>query len=79
MEYLVAALILLATVGYAVFIAVNIEKGKSWAVEIARAISTLDPQAMNRHLRYPVVERPSVNAVPESEVVDASQPDRLAA
>jgi hypothetical protein len=76
MEYLVAALILLATVGYAVFIAVNIEKGKTWAVEIARAISMLDPQAMNRHLRYPVIENPSA---PESEVVGEPQPDRLAA
>ena len=76
MEYLVAALILLATVGYAVFIAVNIEKGKTWAVEIARAISMLDPQAMNRHLRYPVIETPSA---PESEVVEVPQPDRLAA
>ena len=79
MEYLVAALILLVTVGYAVFIAVNIEKGKSWAVEIARAISMLDPQTMNRHLRYPVVEPPSGKAVLESELVEATQPDRLAA
>jgi len=76
MEYLVAALILLTTVGYAVFIAVNIEKGKTWALEIARAISMLDPQSMNRHLRYPLTE---ANSAPEPEVVEESLPDRLAA
>ena len=52
MEYLVALLVLGATVGYAVFIAVNIEKGKRWALEIARAISLMDPNSVDCYLRY---------------------------
>jgi len=43
MEYLVAFLALMTTVIFAVVIALNIEKGKSWALEIAQAVSVLDP------------------------------------
>ncbi len=77
MEYLVAALLLLFTVAYAVVVAVNIEKGKGWALDIARAISMLDPQSVSRELRYRSMEAASVRPVPEP----APEPvvDRLAA
>jgi len=79
MEYLVAALVLLFTVSYAVFIAVSIEKGKSWAVETARAISMLDPATARFELREragePVEESVAEAAVPEQP----RAPDRLAA
>ena len=43
MEYLVAFIALMTTVIFAVVIAFNIEKGKSWALEIAQAVgSTLN-------------------------------------
>ena len=66
MEYLIALLAVIVSVGYAVFIAVNIERGKSWAMEIARAISVLDPQSVNHYLQYhPANEEP-----PESSPVE---------
>lgn len=72
MEYLVAVLLIVLTVGYAVFIAVNIEKGKPWAIEIARAASMMDPLSVDRDLRYEVE--------PEAPVTRQPQPvDRLAA
>lgn len=73
MEYLVALLTLLAAVGYAVFIAVNIEKGKSWAVEIARAISMMDPNGLDRPLDVTAESRA------ETPEVEAEVPERLAA
>jgi hypothetical protein len=78
MEYLVAALALLFAVGYAVLIAVNIEKGKSWALEIARAVSMLDPQTMNFELRSRAMEAESEAPVPEVEPLPEAA-DRLAA
>jgi hypothetical protein len=81
MEYLVAALVLLLTVSYAVFIAVSIEKGKSWAVETARAISMLDPATacfeLRDRLREPVQESVEAAVEPEAEAPGAR--DRLAA
>jgi hypothetical protein len=68
MEYLVAVLLVVLTVGYAIFIAVNIEKGKPWAIEIARAASMMDPLSMDRHLRYEV--EPEVPAAREPQPVD---------
>jgi hypothetical protein len=68
MEYLVAVLLVVLTVGYAIFIAVNIEKGKPWAIEIARAASMMDPLSADRHLRYEV--EPEVPAVREPQPVD---------
>ena len=76
MEYIVAALIVVAAVTYAVFLAVNIEKGKTWALEIARAISMLDPQSVNHHMRERAMEAPVEQAV---EVEPEEIPDRLAA
>jgi hypothetical protein len=79
MEYLVAALVLLLTVGYAVFVAISVEKGKGWAKETARAISMLDPHSANFEVRSramepvsEIVEQPSQQELP-------AQPDRLAA
>lgn len=73
MEYLVASLTLLAAVGYAVFIALNIEKGKPWAVETAWAISMMDPNALDR----------PIDAVPEARAeetdIETEIPERLAA
>ena len=77
MEYLVAALVLLLTVSYAVVIAVNIEKGKDWALEIARAISMLDPHSVSYELRYRSQEAPS--SEPEPEPTREATVDRLAA
>jgi hypothetical protein len=51
MEYLVAALLSLFAIGYAAVIAINIEKGRPWALEIAEAISMLDPQSAHQRLR----------------------------
>ncbi len=74
MEYLVAALALLLAVGYAVLLAVNIEKGKGWAVETARAISMLDPQHPSFELRARALETepeaPEPESAPEPEVID---------
>lgn len=78
MEYLVAALVLLVTVGYAVVIAVNIEKGKSWALEIARAISMLDPQSASHHLRERALET-EPTPTPSPDRADPVESDRLAA
>ena len=66
MEYLVAALILLFAVGYAVLIAVNVEKGKSWALEMAQAISMLDPQTMHFELRARALEAREPSTGPAS-------------
>jgi hypothetical protein len=52
MEYLFAFLALVTTVAFAVFIAVNIEKGKPWAFEIAQAVSLLDPNSLDHPLRH---------------------------
>jgi hypothetical protein len=78
MEYLIAALVLLGTVAYAAVIAVNIEKGRSWALEIAQSISMLDPESANLQLRERMLEghRPPP---PEGDAQPASEPDRLAA
>ena len=73
MEYLVAVLTIALTVGYAIFIAVNIERGKTWAVEIANAISMLDPQSADHHLRYQARSGETQEATPEAPI------DRLAA
>lgn len=78
MEYLVAALVLVLTVSYAVVIAVNIEKGKSWALEIARTASMLDPESANHFLRERAAERERApGPTPEREM--ALESDRLAA
>ena len=81
MEYLIALLILAVTVAYAVFIAVNIEKGKSWAVDIAWAISMLDPGSIDQHPGREFRERLSLEEQPEptAEKVVAKDADRLAA
>ena len=78
MEYLVAALALLLATAYGVLVAVNIEKGKSWALEIARAISMLDPQSVSYefHARNPEKAKKTPLPVPAAEV---EVPDRLAA
>lgn len=78
MEYLVAALILLFAVGYGVLIAVNVEKGKRWALEIAQAISMLDPHTMSFELRARTLESEPVVPKPVAKPV-AEVPDRLAA
>ncbi|MEM8768067.1 MAG: hypothetical protein AAGE43_11510 [Pseudomonadota bacterium] len=77
MEYLVAALVLLLAVSYAVFIAVNIEKGKGWALDIARAISMLDAQSASHDLRYRAME--AASSRPEPEPPSEPVVDRLAA
>ena len=78
MEYLVAALALLLAVGYGVLIAVNIEKGRKWALETAQAISMLDPHHANFELRARVME--SESAAPELEEAPLPEViDRLAA
>ena len=78
MEYLVAALGLLIAVGYAVLIAVNIEKGKGWALETARAISMLDPQSGTFEYRARALE--AEPRAPESEPEPQPEiPERLAA
>ncbi len=78
MEYLVAALALLFAVGYAVLIAVNIEKGKDWALEIARAISMLDPQSVSYELRARRLAAEPDEPEPEA-ARQPEAPDRLAA
>lgn len=77
MEIVVAALILLATVAFAVFLAVNIEKGREWAVEIARAVSMLDPVSVSHDLYERLPDRPVASRV-DTPVAPESQ-DRLAA
>ena len=77
MEYFVAALLLVLTVTYAVVLAVNIEKGKGWALEIARAISMLDPQSVSHDLRYRSMESPKTQ--PAREPNREAVVDRLAA
>jgi hypothetical protein len=59
MEYLFAFLALVTTVAFAVFIAVNIEKGKPWAFEIAQAVSLLDPNSLDHPLRHREPGRPA--------------------
>jgi hypothetical protein len=78
MEYLFAALVLLGTVTYAVVIAINIGKGKSWALEIAQAVSMLDPESAHLQLRERTLEgdRPPP---PEGAAQSADEPERLAA
>lgn len=73
MEYAVALLTLLAAVGYAVFIAVNIEKGKPWALEISRTISMMDPNGRD----LPQSFEAEASAEVETEVLP--EPERLAA
>ncbi len=73
MEFLFAILTLGAAIGYAVFLGVNIEKGKPWALEIARAISVLDPNSVDQYL---YVKRPEDERT-EKEAQTPS--DRLAA
>ena len=76
MEYLVAVLALATAIGYAVLIAVNIKKGKAWALEIARAFSMLDPGSVHYHLS----QEADSSAVDKPEAVtSAAEEDRLAA
>ena len=79
MEILVATLVLVITVAYAVFIAVSIEKGKSWAVEIARAVSMLDPHSVSYDLQQRAMESVNTRADRQPEVVPDPPSDRLAA
>ncbi len=74
MEVLFAFLTLGAAIGYAVFLGVNIEKGKPWALEIARAISVLDPHSVDQYL---YVKRPEEDERTEKTVQPRS--DRRAA
>ena len=73
MEYLVAFLTLLATVAYAVVIAVNIERGNRWAMEVARAFSMLDPSAYSHQLTLEARNEPVTETQAEAPA------DRLAA
>lgn len=77
MEYIVAAFVVLLTVIYAVVIAVNVEKGREWALEIARAVAMLDPQSINCELRTRAMESPVVDAAPKAQ--PEPETDRLAA
>ena len=83
MEYLVAALALLLAVSYGVLIAVNIEKGKSWALETAQAISMLDPHHANFELRARVMGAtpdapPSESVATETDAPeDVPQPEEI--
>jgi hypothetical protein len=79
MEIIVAVLVLLITVAYAVFIAVSIEKGKSWAVEIARAISVLDPQSVSFDLHQRAMESVTVRKGTAGNATPEPASDRLAA
>ncbi len=74
MEVLFAFLTLGAASGYAVFLGVNIEKGKPWALEIARAISVLDPHSVDQYL---YVKRPEEDE--RTEKTDQPRSDRMAA
>ena len=74
MEYVVAALVLLLAVCYAVFIAVNIQRGKAWALDMARAAALLGTFSASHHLYDPGMETPPVS----EEAVEPEQ-DRLAA
>jgi len=74
MEVLFAFLTLGAAIGYAVFLGVNIEKGKPWALEIARAISVLDPHSVDQYLyvkRPEEEERTEKSAQPRSDQMAA--------
>ena len=73
MEYIVALVTLLAAGSYAVFIVVNVEKGKSWALEIAAAISAMDPHTLDRPF-----ERSEAQAAEEVSA-EKPEPERLAA
>lgn len=81
METLVAVLIVAITVVYAVFIAVSIQKGKRWAVDIARAISMLDPQSASFELRQRALESLTARERPQAATVITAEreSDRLAA
>ena len=81
MEILVAVLVLVITAAYAVFIAVSIEKGKTWALEIARAISMLDPQSVSYDLHQRAMESIAHRSTPQPEGAPGPTPanDRLAA
>ncbi|MGD8418484.1 MAG: hypothetical protein PVH91_15590 [Pseudomonadales bacterium] len=79
MENLAIALILLVTAGYAVLVAVSIHKGKRWAVEVARAISMLDPQGAAYDLRLRAVLDATPPPEPEGTAARDAQDDRLAA
>ena len=74
MEIWFAFGLLLATAIHAVVIVVNIEKGKQWALDIAKAMSTLDPNSMDRHLRFELERE-----VAAGEVRPKPESDRLAA
>ena len=78
MEYLVAALALLLATGYGVLVAVNIEKGKSWALETARAISMLDPHSVTYELQARSADQAPVTPEPEPQA-EVEVPERLAA
>lgn len=78
MEYLVAALALLLAAGYGVLVAVNIEKGKEWALETAQAISLLDPHPATFEVRAKAMETAPEVVEPE-EVAEPESIDRLAA
>jgi hypothetical protein len=73
MEYLVALLTLLAAGAYAVFIVVNVEKGKSWALEIAQAISAMDPNVLDRPMDRRDAE------IADEKLPASAEPERLAA
>lgn len=81
METIVAVIILAITVVYAVFIAVSIAKGKSWAVDIARAISMLDPQSVSFDLRQRALESLTARDRPAADLTATAEQerDRLAA
>ena len=78
MEYLVAALALLLAAGYGVLVAVNIEKGKEWALETAQAISLLDPNPASFELRAKAMET-APDVVEPEEAAEPESIDRLAA
>jgi|GEM_PF-6596533 len=82
MEYMIALLAALVTTAAAVLIAVNIEKGKSWALEIARTISLLNPNSLaSPHMLVEADTRPEAqkNADAEPEDVQEGSDQRLAA
>jgi hypothetical protein len=78
MEYLVIVMTLLVAVSYAVFVGVSIERGKSWAREVARAVSMLDPYTVDYHLREQLRD-PGPGDRPDPEPEEQPRPDRLAA
>jgi hypothetical protein len=76
MEYIVAAGASTLAVSYGAYIAFSVEKGKPWALGVARAIAMLDPQSVDPYLRDGLA-LPPAEAQPEPEI--AAEPDRLAA